>query len=71
LTASLESIQDAIYDKKLHQISADLKQYRINQLRKMDQTNSGLLVEYLYSRMKEGNLKPASGQTQLISYTES
>jgi hypothetical protein len=59
LTSTLESIQDPIHDKKLHQISADLQQYRLNQLRKMEQTNSTLLVEYLYSRMREGNLKPA------------
>ena len=71
MTSTIESIQDPIFDKKLHQVSADLKQYRINQLNKMEQTNSTLLVDYLYSRMREGNLKPASGQTQLISYTES
>jgi len=35
---SLESVQDPIYDKKLNQVSADLKQYRLNQLRK-DGTN--------------------------------
>ncbi|MGA8738504.1 MAG: hypothetical protein WB501_05690, partial [Nitrososphaeraceae archaeon] len=57
---SLESVQDPIYDKKLHQVRADLKQYRLSQLRKMEQTNSTLLVDYLYSRMREGNLKPAS-----------
>jgi hypothetical protein len=50
---NLESIQDPIFDKKLHQVSADLKQYRINQLKRMEQTNSTLLVEYLYSRMRE------------------
>jgi len=60
LTSTLESIQDPIFDKKLHQVSADLKQYRINQLNKMEQTNSTLLVDYLYSRMREGNLKPSS-----------
>ena len=42
---ALESVQDPIYDKKLHQVSADLKQYRLNQLRKMEQTNS--TQEYL------------------------
>ncbi|MGC1263053.1 MAG: hypothetical protein WA932_03730 [Nitrososphaeraceae archaeon] len=44
---ALESVQDPIYDKKLHQVSADLKQYRLNQLKRMDQTNSTLLVDYL------------------------
>ena len=50
---NLDSIQDPIFDKKLHHVSADLKQYRINQLKWMEQTNSTLLVEYLYSRMRE------------------
>ncbi|MFZ0317272.1 MAG: hypothetical protein WAL23_10080 [Nitrososphaeraceae archaeon] len=44
----------------MNQVSADLKQYRLNQLKRMEQTNSTLLVDYLYSRMREGNLKPAS-----------
>ena len=65
MTSTLESIQDPIFDKKLHQVSADLKQYRINQLNKMEQTNSTLLVDYLYSRMREGNLKPASRATTI------
>ena len=37
--------RNPIYNKKLNQVSADLKQYRLNQLRKMEQTNS--TQEYL------------------------
>lgn len=81
---ALESVQDPIYDKKLHQVSADLKQYRLNQLKRMKQTNSTLLVDYLNSRtrkkrdrqkalddIKDENLKAelAKGNT-LINYTE-
>ena len=81
---TLESVQDPIYDKKLHQVSADLKQYRLNQLKRMKQTNSTLLVDYLNSRtrkkrdrqkalddIKDENLKAelAKGNT-LINYTE-
>jgi integrase len=60
LTTTIEAIQNPLYDQKFHQITSDLKQYRINQLKKMEETNSALLVEYLNSRMREGNLKPAS-----------
>ena len=84
MTSTLEPIQDPIYDKKLHQVSADLKQYRLNQLKRMKQTNSTLLVDYLNSRtrkkrdrqkalddIKDENLKAelAKGNT-LINYTE-
>jgi hypothetical protein len=51
--------KDQIYDQKLYQITADLKPFRISQLRRMDQ-NSFAVIEFLYSKMREGNLKPAS-----------
>jgi hypothetical protein len=60
LTSTLETVANPLYDQKFHQITTDLKQYRIKQLKKMEETNSALLVEYLNSRMREGNLKPAS-----------
>jgi hypothetical protein len=53
------SHDDQIYDKKLYLVTADLKPYRLNQLQRMDE-NSFLIVEFLYSKMREGNLKPAS-----------
>jgi hypothetical protein len=48
-----------IYDKKLYLVTADLKPFRLRQLERMDK-NSFLIVEFLYSKMREGNLKPAS-----------
>jgi hypothetical protein len=48
------------YEKKFHQVTADLKGYRINQLQGMQEYNSKLVVEYLNSKMREGYLKPAS-----------
>jgi hypothetical protein len=63
LTATLNNvgqIQDPLFDKKFYQVTADLKQYRINQLKNMEQPNSALVTEYLYSKMREENLKPAS-----------
>lgn len=54
-----QASQDQIYDKKLYHVTADLKPFRISQLKRMDK-NSFLIVEFLYSKMREGNLKPAS-----------
>lgn len=51
--------QNEVYDKRIYQVTADLKAFRISQLKRMDK-NSRLVVEFLYSRMREGNLKPAS-----------
>lgn len=56
---SLSSNAEQIYDRKLFQVTADLKPYRVNQLKKMGQ-NSVSVVEFLYAKMREGNLKPAS-----------
>jgi hypothetical protein len=53
------SHDDQIYDKKLYLVTADLKPFRLRQLERMDK-NSFLIVEFLYSKMREGNLKPAS-----------
>ena len=59
MTTTVGSIQDLIFDKKFHQITAALKHYRINQLKKME-SNANSLVDYLYSKMREGNLKPTT-----------
>ncbi|MGA9743013.1 MAG: site-specific integrase, partial [Nitrososphaeraceae archaeon] len=56
---SLSSNPEQIYDRKLFQVTADLKPYRISQLNKMSH-NSVSVVEFLYSKNREGNLKPAS-----------
>jgi hypothetical protein len=56
MTSTIQSIDD----KKFYQVIADLKGYRINQLKSMEETNSILAIEYLNSKMREGNLKPAS-----------
>ena len=45
--------------KNYYQVTADLKPYRVSQLKRMDK-NSFPIVEFLYSKMREGNLKPAS-----------
>ena len=55
----LSIVQDHLYDKKLFQVTADLKHYRVSQLKRMDK-NSFPVVEFLYAKMREGNLKPAS-----------
>jgi len=60
LTSTLETVGDPVYDTKFRQVTADLKRYRLNQLKKMEKTNSVLLVEYINSRMREVNLKPAT-----------
>jgi integrase len=52
--------QDQIYDKKLFQVTADLQPYKISLLKRMGQINSQFIIEFLYSKMREGNLKPAS-----------
>ena len=49
-----------IDDKKFYQVTAYLKGYRISQLENMQEPNSKLVVEYLNSKMREGNLKPAT-----------
>jgi hypothetical protein len=46
--------------KKFDQVTADLKGYRISQLKKLQESNSKLVVECLISKMREGNLKPAT-----------
>lgn len=51
--------EDQLYDKKLFKVTADLKPYRTSQLKRMDK-NSFPIVEFLYAKMREGNLKPAS-----------
>jgi integrase len=48
-----------IYEKKFYHVTADLKPYRLSQLQRMGE-NSSKVVEFLYSRMREGNLKPSS-----------
>lgn len=49
-----------IDDKKFDQVTADLKRYRIRQLKKLKEPNSKFVVEYIISKMREGNLKPAT-----------
>jgi integrase len=61
LTTTLEMV----FDKKFHQVTADLKNFRITQLNKMGETNLTLVTEFLYSKMREGNLKPASRETTI------
>jgi integrase len=48
-----------IYEKKFYHVTADLKPYRLSQLQRMGE-NSSMVIEFLYSRMREGNLKPSS-----------
>jgi integrase len=50
----------SIHDKKFYQVTSDLKRYRISQLKGLGEINSSLVTEHLYSRMREGNLKPAT-----------
>ncbi len=59
LSTNNDHDKDQLYDKKLYQVTADLKPYRVSQLKRMDK-NSFPIVEFLYSKMREGNLKPAS-----------
>ena len=40
--------------KRFYQVTADLKGYRINQLKSIED-NSKFVLEYLNSRMREGN----------------
>jgi len=54
-----------VFDKKFHQVTADLKNFRITQLNKMGETNLTLVTEFLYSKMREGYLKPASRETTI------
>lgn len=58
--ASVLDIDKGYDDKRYFHVTADLKRYRINQLKNMPQNNSRLVIDYLNSRMGEGNLKPAS-----------
>lgn len=55
----LKQGHDPLYDRKFDQVTSDLKQYRVNQLKRMAR-NSSLVTEFLCSKMREGNLKPAS-----------
>lgn len=47
-------------EKKIILVIADLKKYRIKQLNGMGQPNSDLIIQYINSKMREGNLKPAT-----------
>jgi hypothetical protein len=61
MTATLSIQQsDSLFNKKFNQVTSDLKGYRINQLKNMEQPNSALVTEYLYCKMREASLKPAS-----------
>jgi hypothetical protein len=51
---------DLVDDNKFCQVYADLKRYRLHQLDNMHEPNSKLVVEYLNSKMREANLKPAT-----------
>jgi hypothetical protein len=57
--SSTEISHNQVYDKKQYQVTADLLPFRISQLKRMER-NSIDLIEFLYSKMREGNLKPAS-----------
>jgi hypothetical protein len=57
--SSTEISHNQVYDKKQYQVTADLLPFRISQLKRMEK-NSIDLIEFLYSKMREGNLKPAS-----------
>jgi hypothetical protein len=70
----VEETQESLFEKKYYHVTADLKHYRVNQLKKMGHPNSTLVTEFLFSKMREGNLKPASRSStidrlcQLSSY---
>jgi hypothetical protein len=57
--SSSELGHNQVYDKKQYQVTADLLPFRISQLKRMEK-NSIDVIEFLYSKMREGNLKPAS-----------
>ena len=46
-------------ESRFHLVTPDLKRYRIRQLNSMED-NAKLVIEYLNSRIREGNLKPAT-----------
>jgi hypothetical protein len=51
---------DPLFEQKFSRVTADLKRYRIKQLRNVGESNLELLTEYLNSKIREGNLKPAT-----------
>ena len=59
MTATIIQDYDSTYHSKFYLVTSDLKKYRINQLKRMKK-NSVLVIDYLNSRMREGNLKPAT-----------
>lgn len=63
MTATINSFNERqvlLYENKFHVVTADLKRFRISQLDKMDETNSSLVAEFLFTQIREDNLKPAS-----------
>lgn len=62
MSTSLNSVKDTKFEneKRFLLVTADLKKYRLNQLARMGQPNSHLVTEYVNSKMREGNLKPAT-----------
>lgn len=59
MTATI-GIEDKSDIRRFYLATADLKGYRINQLKRMQEPNSDLVLEYLNSRMRDGHLKPTS-----------
>jgi hypothetical protein len=66
--------KDLIFDKKLCEVTSDLKRYRVAQLNRIGEINSIFVVDFLYSNFREVYLKPASRSStidrlsQLSSY---
>jgi len=57
---------DPLFEQKFSWVTEELKKYRINQLMSMGESNSKLVTQYLNSKMREGNLKPASSTSTII-----
>ena len=59
MTATI-GIEDKSDIRRFYLATADLKGYRTNQLKRMQEPNSDLVLEYLNSRMRDEHLKPTS-----------